>query len=95
VKNELQLIMIGKLSSSPGLNFINVLRTAFMLADPKCSKKTFKLAVSFGALGPTNIKAARKMLVKLTPGDLFSPLPILIGWKVKQISVVLKAYIER
>ncbi len=29
-------------------NFINVLRTAFMHVDPECVKKTFKSAVSFG-----------------------------------------------
>jgi len=38
-------------SLTPGLNFINFLRTAFMLADPECAKKTVKLAVSFGAFG--------------------------------------------
>jgi hypothetical protein len=35
----------------PGLNFIYVLRTAFMHLDPKCAKKTVKSAVSFGAFG--------------------------------------------
>jgi len=34
-----------------GLNFINVLRAAFMLADPKCTKKKVKLAVLFGTFG--------------------------------------------
>jgi len=34
-----------------GLNFINILSTAFTLPDPKCAKKTVKLAVSFGAFG--------------------------------------------
>jgi len=35
----------------PGLNFINVLRTAFTHVDPECAKKTVKSAVSFGAFG--------------------------------------------
>jgi hypothetical protein len=34
-----------------GLNFINILRAAFMPSDPECAKKTVKSAVSFGAFG--------------------------------------------
>jgi len=35
----------------PGLNFINVLHTAFTQADPECTKKTVKSAMSFDAFG--------------------------------------------
>jgi len=51
-----------------GLNFINVLCTALMRADPKSIKKTVKLSIFFKLSGSTGIKAARKMLLKLTPG---------------------------
>ncbi len=55
---------------TPGLNFINVLRTTFAQADPKkCKKKeTNDLTVFFTLSGSTCAKAARIMLVKLTPG---------------------------
>jgi len=55
---------------TPGLNFINVLRTAFTHVDPKYAKKTVKSAVVL--LGPTTVKAAHKMLVNLTPDDVNS-----------------------
>jgi len=51
-----------------GLNFINVLPTAFTCADPKTVKKTVKLSIFFTLSGSMSIKAVRKMLVKLTPG---------------------------
>jgi len=51
-----------------GLNFINILRTAFMCPDPKSVKKTVKLSIYCTLLGSTSVKAARKTLVKLTPG---------------------------
>ncbi len=38
-------------TDTSGLNFINVLCTAFIHADPECAKKTVKSAVSFGAFG--------------------------------------------
>jgi len=50
-----------------GLNFINILSTAFTLADPKCAKKSqSSWQCRLALLGPTSVKAARKMLVKLT-----------------------------
>jgi len=52
---------LWKNSLSPGINFINVLRTAFSV------KKTVKFSIFFTLLGSPNIKAARKMLVKLAP----------------------------
>jgi len=51
---------------TPGLNFINVLRTAFTRAEEEV---TDDLTVFFTLLGSTSIKASRKTLVKLTPGD--------------------------
>ncbi len=44
------------------LNFINVLRTAFTLADPKSIKKEYQV---FTLSGSTSVKAARQTLVKL------------------------------
>ncbi len=52
----------------PGLNFINVLCTAFTPADPKSIKDTNDLTVFFMLLGSTCTKAAHRTLVKLTPG---------------------------
>jgi hypothetical protein len=37
--------------TTPGLNFINILRTAFTHVDPEYAKKTVKSAASFGAFG--------------------------------------------
>jgi len=56
----------------PGLNFINVLRTAFMLADPKSVKKTVKLSIFFMLLGSTSVKAVSRTLMKLSPGWMSS-----------------------
>jgi len=50
------------------VNFNNILLKAFTLADPKIAKKTFNLTVFFALLGSGCVKAAHKMLVKLTPG---------------------------
>jgi hypothetical protein len=52
-----------------GLHFINVLRTAFSLIDPdpKSIKKDSQIVNHFFMLlGSTSVKAARKMLMKLT-----------------------------
>ena len=40
----------------------------FTRTDPKIEKKTGKLSSSIALLGSAHIKAARRMLVKLTPG---------------------------
>jgi len=53
---------------SPGVNFINVLRAAFMLKDPKSAKKTVKFSDFFALLEYVRVKAARRMLMKLTHG---------------------------
>ena len=57
--------MLVKLTT-PMVNFTNVLRAAFTRADPKSTKKTVKLSSFFALLGSARVKAARKMLVKLT-----------------------------
>ena len=49
----------------PGVNFTNVLRAAFTLADPKSAKKLLNLTVFFALLGSTSAKAARRTLLKL------------------------------
>jgi len=58
--------MLMKLT--PGLNFINVLHTAFTPADPKGVKSYWWLTVFFTLSGSTCLKAGRKLLLKFTPG---------------------------
>jgi len=53
--------------STAGVNFINVLCTAFTLVDPKSVKKIGNLTVFFMLLGSARVKAVHRMLVKLTP----------------------------
>jgi len=60
--------MLMKLS--PGVNFINILRTAFALSDPKSIKNTVDSSVSFYAFGIYKVKSARRMLMKLSPGAI-------------------------
>ncbi len=50
-----------------GLNFINVLHTAFALVDPKSVKDTDDLTIIFTLLGSTGAKAVHRILMKLTP----------------------------
>ena len=54
--------------SLPWVNFINVLRAAFTLADPKSAKKLLDLTVFFALFMSLGVKAARRMLMKLTQG---------------------------
>ena len=58
--------MIIFVKSSLGVNFTNVLRAAFTHANPKSAKKLLNLTVFFALLGSEQIKAAHRMLVKLT-----------------------------
>ncbi len=51
-----------------GVNFTNVLFEAFVRADPKSAKITFKSLVFFVLLGSVRVKAANKMFVKSTLG---------------------------
>jgi len=49
--------MLMKLT--PGVNFINVLRAAFLKSDPKSAKKTENMTVFWGLSGSARSKAAR------------------------------------
>ncbi len=49
-----------------GLNFINILHTAFMLADPESTKKV-KSAVSFGAFGTYEHKSCTQNIDEIEP----------------------------
>jgi len=74
----LQFFCISKLGKKPvcemsvklttGLNFINVLLTAFTLIDPKSIKRHWWLNCIFTLLGSTRAKAVQRTLMKLTPG---------------------------
>jgi len=56
-----------RLIDGPGINFINVLRTAFTNADPNSVKTTHDFAVYFTLSGSACAKAAWRTLIKLTP----------------------------
>jgi len=66
------MVMMGVAMATTGLlpvvNFIYVLQTASMLADPESAKKTVKLSVFFVLLESECAKAAHRMLMKLTSG---------------------------
>ncbi len=51
----------------PGVNFINVLRTAFVHVDPECTKKTVKSALSFCAFGLCERKSCSKNVDEFKP----------------------------
>ena len=53
-------------TSTPGVNFTNILRAAFTREDPKIAKELLNLIVFFALLGSLCKKAARRTLVKLT-----------------------------
>ena len=63
LKNEVW--QIGKQGSISPM----CLRAAFTPADPESAKKIVKLSSFFALLGSVCVKAACRMLVKLTPGD--------------------------
>ena len=60
----------GRSSKRPGVNFTNILQTAFMHTDPKSAKKLLNLTVFFALLGSAPVKTARRTLMKLTPSRL-------------------------
>jgi len=55
------------LKLSPGLNFINILCTAFTRGDPKSVERYWWLDWVLTLWGAMGIKAAHKMLLKLSP----------------------------
>ncbi len=52
----------------PGVNFINILRTAFALVDPDSVRTQSSCQYLFTLLGTTSVKAVHRMLMKSTPG---------------------------
>ncbi len=62
------------LDNPPGLNFINVLCTAFTCTDPKSVKRYLCLKCFCTPLGYTCTKAACRTLVRLTPELKTKPL---------------------
>jgi len=60
--------MLMKLT--PGVNFIKILCTSFMLVDPKSIKKIDNLSIFFMLLGSAHVKAVCRTLMKLTTGLL-------------------------
>ncbi len=61
------LLSTNKLETQPGLNFINVLRTAFTHVDPESLRIQLGHQCLFMLLGSTSVKAVRRMLMKLSP----------------------------
>jgi len=59
------LIMLMKLT--PGVNFINILPTAFAPADPESAKRYWRLDCLFYAFGLCGHKDVRRTLMKLSP----------------------------
>ncbi len=51
----------------PGVNFINVLRTAFVLVEPESIRTQSSCQYLFALLGSASVKAVYRMLKKSTP----------------------------
>ena len=64
-----RLIFLRKKIMNSVVNFTNFLQAAFTLADPKSAIKLLNLSVFFAHLGSSRIKAAHRMLLKLTPSS--------------------------
>ena len=62
------LFQIKVLKKLRGVNFINVFMRSFYPCSSQKCKKLFELTVFFALLGSAHIKAASKILLKLTPG---------------------------
>jgi len=58
--------MLMKLT--PGLDFINVLRTAFTPVAPQSVRTQSSCQYLFTLSGSTSVKAVRRTLMKLSPG---------------------------
>ncbi len=80
-------IMLMKLT--PGLNFINVLLTAFTLADPKSVKKIDNLTVFFTLLGSACVKAVHRTLMKLSLVPVWLVPFLLLLYHVWEIKIIL------
>ena len=66
-KREEENTCHGYLRSNPGVNFINVFTPSFYDCRSQKRKKLLELTAFFVLLGSALVKAARKMLVILTP----------------------------
>ncbi len=62
-----------------GLNFINVLRTAFALVGPKSVRIQSSSQYLFTLLGSTGVKAVCRTLMKLTLGRQLNMIKSLMG----------------
>jgi hypothetical protein len=63
-------VELGKFfGGSPGVNFINLLLEVFIHAGPKSATIRVKASVFFVLLGYAPVKAARRTLMKLRPGE--------------------------
>ncbi len=58
------LMFAGRVFETPGLDFINILRTAFTPVVPQSVRTQSSRQY---LLGPTSVKAVRRTLMKLTP----------------------------
>ncbi len=52
---------------TPGVNFINILHTAFAPIEPKSVKRYWQLAWILKLLGATGVKAAHKYVGEIDP----------------------------
>jgi hypothetical protein len=68
VLNTFVYVCIAMIHWISGVNFINVLCTAFTRTDPKSVKLQISRQSHFTLLGSARVKAAQKTLMKLTPG---------------------------
>ena len=86
-KWKMNLLFIEKRTdtwlSRSGVNFTNILRAALMLEDPISALKLLNLTFFFALLGSARLKAAHRMLVKLTSDRLDWSL-LLLGQSTKQ-----------
>jgi len=60
--------IINGQKKSVGVNFFNVLHTAFTRADPKSVRTQSSLQCLFKLLGSASVKAVCRTLMKLSPG---------------------------
>ena len=70
----------GEIRTRTGANFINVFTHSYYESRSQKSKKLLNLTVYVALLGSTRVKAACKMIVKLTPGPLQCPSVSLGAW---------------
>jgi len=66
---NVKLLTIGTIEPA-GVNFINILHTAFRLVDHKSIKKIDNLTVFFTLLGSASVRAVCRMLMKLSPVEI-------------------------